>query len=72
MVKYCNHLIMHEKMLLFFSSIFRNISKTADIILIKKIEQNHGVLLSKKVLMTKHRKNYILSDINYIVTMSVS
>ena len=57
---------------IFFASFFRNISKTAEIILLKKIGINHGVLLYKKALMNEHRKDYILRNINDFVKMSVS
>ena len=51
---------MHEKsVVVFFASFFRNISKTAVTILIKKIKRNHGFLVYKKALMNEHRKNYI-------------
>ena len=40
--------------------------------MIKKIKRNHGVLVYIKSLMSEHRKNYILRDINYYVKMSVS
>ena len=53
MVKYCN---CAWKKYFFFASLFENISNTAETILIKKIEQNHGVLVYKKVLMSEHRK----------------
>ena len=36
---------------------FGNISKTAEIILIKKIEKTHGVLVYKKALISEHREN---------------
>ena len=39
----------------------------ADPILIKIIEQNHGILVHKKALISEDRKNYILRDINYFV-----
>ena len=55
-----------------FASFFRNISKTAEKVLINKIEQNHTVLVYKKALMSEHRKNYIFRDISYFVKMSVS
>ena len=51
---------------------FRNISKTAETILVKKIGRNHGISVYKKALISKHRKNYIFRDINYFVKMSVS
>ena len=47
-----------------FASFFRNILKTAETILIKKIEQNHDVVVYKKALMGEDRKNYIFRDIN--------
>ena len=62
---------MHGKsgfMLLFF----RNISKTAETILIKKIGRNHGVLVYKKALMSEHRENCIFRDNNCLVKISVS
>ena len=62
---------MHEKRV-FFPSFFRNISKTAETILIKKIGQNHGILVYKKALISKHRKKYISRDNNCFVKMSVS
>ena len=42
------------------------------ILIKKKIERNYGVLVYKKALMSKYRKNYILWDINYFVKMSFS
>ena len=44
MVKYCNRARKKS----FFASFFGNISKMAETILIKKIEQIHGVLVYKK------------------------
>ena len=64
--------ILYEKSVVFFASFFRNIYKTAEPNLIKKNERDHGCLIYKKALMSKHRKNYILRDINYFVKMSVS
>ena len=52
------------KKLFFFASIFRNISKTAETILTKKIGQSHGISVYKKALISEHRKNYIFRD-NY-------
>ena len=63
--------IVHEKKV-FFASFFRNISKTAQTILIKKIGQNHGISLYKKALLSEHRKNYIFGDNNCFVKMSTS
>ena len=65
---------MHEKrvVVFFFASFFRNISKTAQTILIKKIGRNHGILVDKKALLSEHRKNYIFRDNNCFVKMSVS
>ena len=60
--------IVHERRV-FFSSFFRNISKTAGIILIKKFERNHGDLVYKK--MNEHRKNDILRDINDLFCQNV-
>ena len=48
----------------YFASFFRNISKTAETILIKKIGRNYGVMVYKKALISKHRKNYIFRDNN--------
>ena len=56
----------------FFPSFFRNISKTAENILIKKIELSQGISLYKKALISEHRKNYIFRDNNCFVKMSVS
>ena len=47
--------IMHEKSS-FFVSFFRNISKTAETILIKKIGLNHGISVYKKALISEHQK----------------
>ena len=55
-----------------FSSFFRNISKTAETILIKKIGRNHGISIDKKALISEHRTNYIFRDNNCFVKMSVS
>ena len=52
----------------FFASFFRNISKTAKTFFDKKNEQNHGVFVYKKALVSEYRKNYI----NCFVKMSVS
>ena len=54
-----------------FDSFFRNISKTAKTILLKKIKQNHSILLYKKALMIEYRKNDILRDISDFVKMSI-
>ena len=59
--------IVHEKSVVFF----RNISKTAEPILIKKIGRNHGISAYKKALISEHRKNYIFQDNNCFVKMSV-
>ena len=64
--------IVHEKSVFFFALIFRNISKTVETILIKKIGRNHGILVYKKTLISEHRKNYNLQVINDFVKMSVS
>ena len=63
--------IVHEKSL-FFASFFRNISKTAETILIKKIGRNHSISVYKKALISENRKNYIFRDNNCFVKMSVS
>ena len=61
------------KKVFFFASFFRNISKTAETILIKKIGRNHSISLYKKSLKSEHQKNHIFRDIiNYFVKMSVS
>ena len=54
-----------------FPSFFRNVSKTAETILIKKIGRNHGISIYKKALISEHRKNYIFRDNNCCVKMSV-
>ena len=69
MVKYCNRVIEKK---CFFASFFRNISKTAETILIKKIGRNHGISVYKKALLSEYRKNYIFRDNNCFVKMSVS
>ena len=63
--KYCNRAR-------FFASFFRNISKTAETILIKQIGRNHSTSVYKKALVSEHRKNYIFRDNNCFVKMSVS
>ena len=63
-------IIVHEK-ICFFASFFQNISKTTDTLLIKKIEQDHAVLVYKKAQINL-RKNYIFPDINNFVKMSFS
>ena len=60
------------KKVIFFPSLFRNISKTAETILIKKFGRNHGISVYKKALICEHRKNYIFRDNNCFVKMSVS
>ena len=60
-----------KNVLFFFASFFQNISKTAETILTEKIGRNHDILVYKKALISKHRKNYIFRDINYFVKMSV-
>ena len=52
MVKYCNRAWKN----CFVASFFRNISKTAETILIKKIGWNHGISVYKKVLISEHGK----------------
>ena len=37
----------------------------------KKIDQNHDVVIYEKAQMSKHLKNYVLPDMNYFVKMSV-
>ena len=69
MVKYCNR---GWKKGGFFAYFFRNISKTAEIILIKKIRRNHGISVYKKALISEHQKNYNFWDNNCFVKMSVS
>ena len=64
--------IVHEKvdfLLIFF---FRNISKTAESILIKKIRQSHGISVYKKALISEHQKNDNFRENNCFVKMSVS
>ena len=62
--------VVHEKSG-FFPSFFRNISKTAETILIKKIGRNDGISVYKKALISEHRTNYIFRD-NCFVKMSIS
>ena len=52
--------IVHEKSGVFFCFFFRNISKTAETILIKKIERNHGISVYKKAVISEHPKNVSL------------
>ena len=40
----------------FFASFFRNISKTTETIMNKKIGRNDGVLVYKKAVITEHQK----------------
>ena len=40
--------------------------------MIKKINRNHGVLVYQQDLMTEHRKNYVIRDINYFVKMTAT
>ena len=54
----------------FFPSFFRNILKTAETILIKKIGRNHGISVYKKAIINEHRKIYIFRDNNCFVKMS--
>ena len=60
------------KKVFFVASFFRNISKTAETILIKKIGRNPGISVYKKALISKHRKNYIFRHNNCFAKMSVS
>ena len=61
---------MHEKSV-FLLLFFRNILKTAETILIKKIKRNHDMSVYKKALISELRKNYIFRN-NCFVKMSVS
>ena len=63
-----NNVIVHEKSGFFF----RNISKTAKTISIKKIRRDHSILVYKKALRSEHRKNYIFRGNNCFVKMSGS
>ena len=67
-VKYCNR--AWKKC--FFSFLFRNISNTAETILIKKIGRNHGISVYKKPLISEYRKNNNFRDNNCFVKISVS
>ena len=58
------------KQSVFFLLFFRNISKTAETILIKKIG-HHDISVYKKALISEHRKNYIFRENNCFVKMSV-
>ena len=51
---------------------FRNILKTTETILIKKIERNNWRFDLQKALMSEIKKNEILRDINSFGKMSVS
>ena len=68
MVKYCNR----ARKKCFFASFIRNISKTAETILIKKFRRNHGISIYKKALISEHQKIYIFRDNNCFVRMTVS
>ena len=61
MVKYCSIVIVYEKSG-FFALFFRNISKTAETILIKKIGRNQGVLVYVKAQISEHRKDFNSRD----------
>ena len=63
--------IVREKSV-FFPYFFRNISKTVETMLIKKIGRNHDISVYKKAPISEHRKNYIFRDNNCFVKMSVS
>ena len=58
--------IVHEKKRFFCFFFFRNISKTAETILIKKIGRNHGISVYKKALISEHQKNYIFEIITVV------
>ena len=62
--------IVHEKSV--FLLFFRNISKTAETILTKKIGRNHGFSVYKKALVSEHQKNYMYRDKNCFVKLFVS
>ena len=70
MVKYCNR--TWKKC--FFTSFFRNISKTAETILNKKIGRNHGGSVYIKAIISEHRKNdkLIIFENTCFAKMSVS
>ena len=53
--------IVYEKSVVFFSSIFRNFSKTAETILIKKFRRNHDISVYKKALINEHKKKLYFS-----------
>ena len=68
-------IIVHEKSVFFLPSFFRNISKTAETILIKKkklAETMHDISVYKKSLISEHRKNFFFQDNNCFVKISVS
>ena len=64
--------IVHEKRVFFLAPFFRNISKTTETILIKKIGRTQGISVYKKALISGHQKNYIFRNNNCFVKMSVS
>ena len=61
-----------KKVLFFFASFFRNISKTAETILVKKNWAKPWHFGPQKSLISEHQKNYIFRDNNYFVKMSAS
>ena len=60
------------KKVFFFPPFYRNISTTAETILIKRIGWNHGISVYKKALISEHWKNYIFRDNKCFVKISVS
>ena len=65
MVKY--FVFVHEKSGI-LASFFRNISKTAKNILIKKIARNHGISVYKKALISDHKKKNIFFEIKTVLS----
>ena len=66
-------IIVHEKsVVFFFGSFFRNISKTAETILIKKLGETMAFRSTKKTLISEDGKNYNFRDNNCFVKMFVS
>ena len=51
------------KKVVFLLLFFEISQKTAETILMKKIERNHGTSVYKKVLISEYRRNYFFRDI---------
>ena len=66
-----NIVIVHENRG-FFPSFFSKYLKNGSNYFNKKIDQNHGISVYKKGLISEHRKNYIFRDNHCFVKISVS